>query len=396
MKKIIYNLSSSLATTEDPYHGGNEYAIRVAIELIESLNEEIKVFFLVKNKNLIHSILKKKIEDSKHCVEVECCSITEVQALINKEKCNLFFDPLASSFVSKLDLKHSTLITTIHGLRGMELPTEISEYHTTSKIKYIIKKITMPIYKNKIYHEYKSIFLNNAKKKIIVAVSNHTKYAIKIYFNDYLNNTDLHVFYSPEKYQPENSFIKNNNLFFSNNKINNKKYFLLLSAARWIKNSNRAIKAFINLKNKGLLKDYQVVITGVKSREKNTPNLINPTFIYLDFLEASELELLYKSSFCFVYPTLNEGFGYPPIEAMKYSIPVVSSAITSTTEVVGDAALYFNPYSVEEIENRVLQLIENEELVKELSEKSTKQYEYISKVQQNHLERLIKIIINQN
>jgi glycosyltransferase involved in cell wall biosynthesis len=67
-----------------------------------------------------------------------------------------------------------------------------------------------------------------------------------------------------------------------------------------------------------------------------------------------ELELLYQNAYVFLYPTLNEGFGYPPLESMKHGTPVICSAITSTTEVCGDAVLYFNPFSVDEMKNRIL------------------------------------------
>ena len=57
-----------------------------------------------------------------------------------------------------------------------------------------------------------------------------------------------------------------------------------------------------------------------------------------------------------VYPSLNEGFGYPPLEAMHEGCPVIASAIASIPEVCGDAVMYFNPFLISEIKMRILQM----------------------------------------
>jgi glycosyltransferase involved in cell wall biosynthesis len=58
---------------------------------------------------------------------------------------------------------------------------------------------------------------------------------------------------------------------------------------------------------------------------------------------------LYKHARVFVYPSLYEGFGIPPLEAMAYDCPVVCSNVSSIPEVVGDAGQYFDPTSTGEI-----------------------------------------------
>jgi glycosyltransferase involved in cell wall biosynthesis len=73
----------------------------------------------------------------------------------------------------------------------------------------------------------------------------------------------------------------------------------------------------------------------------------------LDVIQISggdrTLQLLYKNSLCFVYPSKYEGFGIPPLEAMSFSCPVVCSNSSSMPEVVGDAAVMVSPLSVDEI-----------------------------------------------
>lgn len=57
------------------------------------------------------------------------------------------------------------------------------------------------------------------------------------------------------------------------------------------------------------------------------------------------LASLYKNAFCFIFPSLYEGFGIPPLEAMSQGCPVIASTASSIPEVVGDAAILFDPYS---------------------------------------------------
>ncbi|UKI56598.1 MAG: glycosyltransferase [Treponema succinifaciens] len=90
----------------------------------------------------------------------------------------------------------------------------------------------------------------------------------------------------------------------------------------------------------------------IKHKRKN--------FVLLDYIERDELECLFENSYAFIYPSLNEGFGYPPLSAMKYGVPVITSGSSSIPEVCGNAAIYFDPYSIYEIKNRILQLSDKE------------------------------------
>lgn len=105
------------------------------------------------------------------------------------------------------------------------------------------------------------------------------------------------------------------------------------------------------------------------------------------------MESLYKNAGIFIYPTTTEGFGYPPLEVMKYGIPVISSAITATTEILGDAPLYFNPFSIGEIKARIYQILDKKEQ-NYRKEKSLERYKVVSEKQNEDLEKIIKVILD--
>jgi glycosyltransferase involved in cell wall biosynthesis len=83
-------------------------------------------------------------------------------------------------------------------------------------------------------------------------------------------------------------------------------------------------------------------------------------------LSDQELAGLYQRAELFVYPTLYEGFGMPPLEAMSCGVPVVASNRTSVPEVCGDAALYVDPYQPEEIRRGMAEALRNTELRSDL------------------------------
>jgi glycosyltransferase involved in cell wall biosynthesis len=110
-------------------------------------------------------------------------------------------------------------------------------------------------------------------------------------------------------------------------------------------------------------------------------------------VDELELELLYQNAYSFLYPTLNEGFGYPPLESMKYGTPVLCSAITSITELCGDAVLYFNPFSVDEIKNRILLVLFEEGIWEQYSLLGIERSHLIASKQDRMLDALCRLIL---
>ena len=94
---------------------------------------------------------------------------------------------------------------------------------------------------------------------------------------------------------------------------------------------------------------------------------VRDTVVLTGYVPEADLPALYSGALCFVYPSYFEGFGLPPLEAMKCGAPVIVGNRTSLPEVVGDAALAVDPFDVEAIAAAIKRLINDAALRHELS-----------------------------
>jgi glycosyltransferase involved in cell wall biosynthesis len=100
--------------------------------------------------------------------------------------------------------------------------------------------------------------------------------------------------------------------------------------------------------------------------------------IFTGYISEEELISYYKNAFCFVLPSFYEGFGIPLLEAMSFNCPVISSSSSSLPEVGGNACLYFNPKSVNDLLKKMKMIMENEKLRKELIKKGKERLKLFS------------------
>ena len=91
--------------------------------------------------------------------------------------------------------------------------------------------------------------------------------------------------------------------------------------------------------------------------------------IFTEFVEDELLPTLYNGAEAFVYPSLYEGFGLPPLEAMCCKTPVITSNVTSIPEVTGDSCLLINPLNRSELEESLVILLNDDDLKDTLSKK---------------------------
>jgi glycosyltransferase involved in cell wall biosynthesis len=85
------------------------------------------------------------------------------------------------------------------------------------------------------------------------------------------------------------------------------------------------------------------------------------------YVDANDLEGLYALAQCFVFASVNEGFGIPLLEAMRRGVPVACSRVSSLPEVAGEAARYFDPLSVPDIAEALIELLGDRELAARLA-----------------------------
>lgn len=91
--------------------------------------------------------------------------------------------------------------------------------------------------------------------------------------------------------------------------------------------------------------------------------------VFPEYVGAEDLEGLYALAGCFVFASINEGFGIPILEAMARGVPVACSNASSLPEVAGDAARYFDPYDVMDMGDALLELLDDRALAQRLIER---------------------------
>ncbi|MCY6958734.1 glycosyltransferase family 4 protein [Clostridium brassicae] len=146
------------------------------------------------------------------------------------------------------------------------------------------------------------------------------------------------------------------------------------------KNVISLINSFVKISN-NFDKDYSLVIVGAqKDLGKSLCNkyLDYSKIIFTGFVPLNELPIFYSGCEVFVYPSLYEGFGLPPLEAMSCGAPVITSNITSIPEVVKDSGILINPYDENELSNSIEKVLSNKSFRQSLAEKGIKRSSYFS------------------
>jgi glycosyltransferase involved in cell wall biosynthesis len=141
------------------------------------------------------------------------------------------------------------------------------------------------------------------------------------------------------------------------------------------KNLERLIRAFAIVREQTAHDDLQLLLIGDDvSRYGSLRRAVEATGLRQDvrffgFVPPATLAALYRMASVFAFPSLYEGFGLPPLEAMSCGTPVVTSRISSLPEVVGDAAILVDPYSAGDIAGGISRILDDDDLRAQLVQK---------------------------
>jgi len=302
-------------------------------------------------------LLGKSTEISKYdffsrVTVVECTSniysIKEQLELFNKiPECDIFWSPHYN--IPLLPIKAKKRIVTIHDV------FHLAFYNTLGL-------------KQKIYAKF---VINQAVKRSNLVLTDSVFSKNEIFkYTGHITNTIVGCSIDTNKFNLINDIDKLNKV--------REKYSLPIEFLLFVGN----VKPHKNIKN--LLfalndTNYHLVIVGKKdgfiTGDNGIANLIKNDKIkdrihFTGYVEDEDIPIIYNLAKLFIFPSLYEGFGIPPLEAQACGIPVICSSTASLPEVGGvDSVLYIDPYNPDDIKEKILALMNDEDLQKELIRK---------------------------
>ena len=218
--------------------------------------------------------------------------------------------------------------------------------------------LIFPEYHSRQYFYFKYILPYVLKNKTckIITVSNHTKELLISYYG--LGDGKITVIYNGVE-------IKTDNPRSYNERDN-----IILFAGRDspTKNIDTVLESFIKIHSDKRFKDFNLIVAGVPDKKR----INHPNIKFLGYVSQEVLDELYSKSKLFIYPSLYEGFGFPPLEAMSYGTPVICSNVSSLPEVVKDGAITVDPKASDEIADKAKYVLGDQKVWEEYSIKGFK------------------------
>ncbi len=333
------------------------------IEHLEKIDSENQYFVFLRRENF-DEYVPSKSNFQKVLADYQWYSFSE----------QLFFPKLLNSY--KLDLMHfphfnvpilyfRKFVITIHDLILLHFPTKRAS--TLAPIFYWLK-----------FCAYKLVIWSAIiRSQKIIAVSEFTKKDILSQYS--IVEKKIVITYEA----CEKSLQKN---LSSSEKILKKygimkPYLLYVGNAYPHKNLERLVLAFAQVLSKSQhlhlvlvgKEDYFYARLRAQVEKQKIANVIFPGFV-----SDQDLDAVYGQALLYVFPSLYEGFGLPPLEAMEQGVPVLCSDATCLPEVLGQAAFFINASEETAITEAILQVAGDENLRKDLISRGHKQVERYS------------------
>ena len=161
--------------------------------------------------------------------------------------------------------------------------------------------------------------------------------------------------------------------------ISKGEYLLHVGSMFKRKNIETLIQAFGKIKADSGYEHLKLVLAGpIPNRQESHYNEIlqaietanlRPYVVMTGYLSDNDLSLLYKNALMYVFPSINEGFGIPVLEAFANELPVLVSNNTCLPEVGGDAVLQFDPFNIDDLYQKIKAVADDEELRSDLVKK---------------------------
>lgn len=353
---IIFDLSACQPHKNAPIHGGGKFAEYVFYRLVQRGID----FVCVYDSN---RVLPQRIKDTlveKRLILHDICDQNWVCVIKKYNKSTIF------SILPSIEMCCTKCVGTIHDCREFETPFDWFTFLypiTPSNALRELMCMLLSGQRRKRHIRQKSILFNHANF-YPTTITEYSKNRLFSYFPN-IKFRDIKVFITPFSDYGTN-IIKY---------TKKEKFFLMVSGNRPIKNVLRALIAFDKVCNNIIMLEYHVVVTGVESLKIFHYNFKHPDrIITMGYVNDDALLDLYKRAYAFIFPSLYEGFGIPPLEAMRVGTPVIAANSSAIPEVCGDAALYFNPFSISEISRRIIQIVSDKGLYHILLEKGERNY----------------------
>lgn len=372
MRRIAIDLSAAQPQHMTKVNGGGEYGVYLFSLLSKDKSIDLEVFLDSKkgDNKLINSICKENNIAQHGFVNSE-----ELSELISKGQYDTVFFPICHpSYAGLVVDRKQRIVAGIHDLSTIEQSEVIRKVYGKKFFADDRKDWARRIYKYIKAHDEKAKaikahekVLHLSDRQITYTVSYSTKAEILYYFREFTSD-QIPVFYTPETLLSNQVNVDEQEILLKYG-VKSGEYFLCCSANRWNKNNAFAIKVLDSFFSNNKQLNYRAVVLGavgnagvyLESIPKN-----KDCFRFAGYIDRMDMDILFKNAHAFVYPSVIEGFGLPPIEAMKYGTVSLCSTATSITEICDDAAIYFDPYSESSLYKAILKSFDKEyiELVK--------------------------------
>ncbi len=274
----------------------------------------------------------------------------------------------------KLDVLHCTSNTA-------PLFTNIPKVVTIHDIIYLNKSFAGGSFYQNLGHHYRKWNVPKAYNQAqqVMTVSNFEAETIETYFG---KNNKVQVTYNGINPKFNTILQSETTAVFEELNIPDN-YLLFLGNTAPKKNMKRVLKAYQSYKAQTKHPLPLVIVetpkhTVEKMLRECSPHATMEGIVCTGYVNNDLIPALYRRATLFLYPSLRESFGIPVIEAMAAGTPVITSATSSMPEVGQNAAHYIDPYSVSELTDKIIELLNNKEELEKMQSEGYKRAEQFS------------------